>query len=393
MKKTFAQILSEQKSEVKSKMSKKVPEWSEYSLEYPSKLCTEQCSSSATARYKAKLMERVASSRRPQMDGETQGCKPRIADITGGLGVDCWAFSEVAEAVLHNEMNIELSDAVRKNFEVIGVQNATFSSVCITPDTVEEALSPFHPSIVFADPARREAGTGKKVFKLEDCTPDILTLKQKLLEISENIVIKLSPMADISLVCKSLGECVREVHVLGSGGPSGECKELLIWMQRDWKGPLSITVADAGGSQNTITFTPGEEAESTAQPAEEIAPGDILMEPSAALMKAGCYNLLCQKFSLRKLSASTHLYVAQSIPDEIIGLVKCFTIKEVLPMNGASMKSLSKVYPRADVTARNIPMTSDQLRVKLKVAPGDGLHIFGCHSDALGRILLITSRL
>lgn len=391
MKKTFAQILSEQKSEVKSKMSKKVPEWSEYSLEYPSKLCTEQCSSSATARYKAKLMERVASSRRPQMDGETQGCKPRIADITGGLGVDCWAFSEVAEAVLHNEMNIELSDAVRKNFEVIGIQNTTFSSICITEETVDEALASFRPTIIFADPARREAGTGKKVFRLEDCTPDILSLKDKLLSISENIVMKISPMADISLVCKSIGDCVREVHVLGTGGASGECKELIIWMQREWHEGYSITVADTSGA--SISFSPLDESSARMSIADSIAAGSILLEPSAALMKAGCFSLLSDRFSLAKLGTSTHLYISDGVPEALAALCKRFRILEVLPFSGSAMKSLSKEYPRADVTARNIPMTSDQLRVKLKVAPGDGLHIFGCHSDALGRILLITSRL
>ncbi|MCQ2141915.1 MAG: hypothetical protein MJY83_06165 [Bacteroidales bacterium] len=391
MKKTFAEILSEQKAELTSKMSKKVPEWSGYTLEYPSKLCTEQCSSSATARYKASLLERVASSRRPQMAGDTEGCKPRIADITGGLGVDCWAFSQIAEAVLHNEMNTELSEAVRKNFEVIGIQNTTFSSICITEEAVDEALASFRPTIIFTDPARREAGTGKKVFRLEDCTPDILSLKDKLLSISENIVMKISPMADISLVCKSIGDCVREVHVLGTGGASGECKELIIWMQRDWHDGYSITVADTSGA--SISFSPLDESSARMSIAASIAAGSILLEPSAALMKAGCFSLLSDRFSLAKLGTSTHLYVSDGAPEELAALCKRFRILEVLPFSGSAMKSLSKEYPRADVTARNIPMTSDQLRVKLRVAPGDGLHIFGCHSDRLGRLLLVTERI
>lgn len=449
MKKSFADILSEQLRDTETRMAKKVPEWSEYGLEYPTRLSTEQCSSSATARYKSMLMQRIARTEGSsvQKRGGTQGigviresaegseeARPRIADITGGLGVDSWAFAGMSETVLHNEMNAALSDTVRKNFRNMGITNVVHSSICISEDTVDDALGWFRPDIIFADPSRREAGSGKRVFLLQDCTPDILNLKDKLLQISPDVVVKLSPMADISLICKQLGENVREVHVLGSGGPSGECKELLVWMRRDWSGGCRIVIADAesvlegisgkrterkeaADKEHRVHGAYGELLEHEKEAADEerrtgalafktyeeeradvalaatLQRGDFLIEPSAALMKGGCFALLCERFQLRKLGVSTHLYTGQGFPAALHALCKCFRIVEVLPLNGGSMRDCGRRYPHTEVTARNIPMSSEQLRTRMKISPGrTDTHIFGCRIDALGNSLVVTER-
>ena len=116
----------------------------------------------------------------------------------------------------------------------------------------------------------------------------------------------------------------------------------------------------------------------------------FLFEPGKALLKAGAFDLPC-RYGLTKIGRHTHLYTGQ-VPDELKPFGKCFEILEVLPLNNKTIKELGKRYPQASVTARNIPITSDQLRKKLGVKDGGNIHIFGLHSDAKNcNILLICS--
>jgi len=184
----------------------KVPEWGSRSdLLYPTRLCTEQCSSAATATYKASIAERM-------------GWK-RIADLTGGLGVDSWYLARRSEAVLHNEADGLLSESVRENFAALGTMNIKTRSMMVEPGNVSEVLDGFGPDVVFMDPARRSE-SGKKVFLIEDCQPDVLGLKDEIFAICRWIFLKLSPMADITMAVERLGN-VTEVHTVATGG---ECK-------------------------------------------------------------------------------------------------------------------------------------------------------------------------
>ena len=173
--------------EVRRKLRLKVPEWYAVpSLRYPFRLSGEQCSSAETASYKAAVAS-VAGR--------------RIADLTGGLGVDSWAFSKVAAAVLYNEMKPELAAAAEHNFRELGVENVTVRNCRLEPGNVGEVLDGFEPDIIFLDPARRSED-GRKVFRLEDCQPDVLKLLPELFSAAPLVLLKLSPMADITLVCK-----------------------------------------------------------------------------------------------------------------------------------------------------------------------------------------------
>ncbi len=216
--------------EVRRKLRLKVPEWYEVpSLRYPFRLSGEQCSSSETAFYKASVAARVGS---------------RIADLTGGLGVDSWAFSRVATEVLYNEMKPELAAAADRNFRELGVENVTVRNCQIEPGNVSEVLDGFEPDIIFLDPARR-AEDGRKVFRLEDCQPDVLRLLPELFSAAPLVLLKLSPMADITLVCRQLGS-VREVHVVAA---DGECKELLLLLERGY-GSYTTVIYENGSILN-----------------------------------------------------------------------------------------------------------------------------------------------
>ena len=406
------------------KLRKKLPEWVACTgLVYPSSLCTEQCSSSDTARYKASIISRIVneyvdsvastSSATGKVGSATENkmvTEPvevtigirktgRIADLTGGLGVDSWAFSEVAGEVLYNEMNPELAAAARHNFKALGVTNIFIKNQEATSGSLKEILGDFEPDVIFLDPARRDS-SGKKVFLLEDCSPDVLKMLPELFKISRFVFLKLSPMADITMAVERLdrtyeeyldktsgkgwnGQWVREVHVVASGG---ECKELLILLDREWKEGYSLTCREDG---KMLTFTPEEIAGAkAAYPDSSFA--RIIFEPGKSLTKAGVFNVICERFGLVKLARFTHLYtigepLSETELEESIKQFKDFGkvyfVKEVLPLNKASMKDVGKRYPHSEVSAKNIPMSSDELRARLKVKSGDDAHIFGARIE------------
>ncbi|MBQ3872676.1 MAG: hypothetical protein II791_02570, partial [Bacteroidales bacterium] len=366
--------------EVRRKLRLKVPEWHAVpSLRFPLRLSGEQCSSTETALYKASVV----------LDEGAPSSK-RVADLTGGLGVDAWAFSKVASAVLYNEMNPALAAAAGHNFKALGADNIIVANHAVGDVPVSEILGSFRPDVIFLDPARRGEG-GRKVFRLEDCSPDVSALMPELYDACAHILLKLSPMADITMLCTRLPG-VRHVHVVEA---EGECKELLLWFERGWKGGYDITVY-AGGK--TLTFTPEEEASAKAELVDGGFSGGLdmpgagaLFEPGKALLKSGAFKLPCARFGLRKLGVNTHLYASAHVVPELAAFGKWFTVREVLPFSGKAMKTFKGL--RADVTSRGLPLTSDELRKRCGVLPGDGtVHIFGA-STAHGSVLILSERI
>ena len=419
--------------EGRRRLRKKLPEWVACTgLVYPSSLCAEQCSSSDTARYKASIVQRIfneyvgtvasmvgdpcrttgsatkgtesvpdknSPTTRNQSVTElaevTIPSRGKVADLTGGLGVDSWAFSEVAEEVLYNEMNPALAAAARHNFKALGVTNIFIKNSEATSDSLKDIFGDFRPDVIFLDPARRDSA-GKKVFLLEDCSPDVLKILPELFGISRFVLLKLSPMADITMAVERLdrtyeeylekasgkgwnGQWVREVHVVASGG---ECKELLILLDGEWNEGYSLTCREDG---KTLTFKPEEITKAKAgYPDSTFA--RIIFEPGKSLTKAGVSNAICERFGLVKLARFTHLYtISEPLSDSeseqrtapLKDFGKVFYVKEIRPLNKSSMKDVGKRYPHSEVSAKNIPMSSDELRTRLKVKSGDDAHIFG----------------
>lgn len=366
--------------EVRRKLKNKVPEWySVPSLIYPFRLSGEQCSSSETAKYKARVI-RCHSER-------SEGIL-KIADLTGGMGVDSWAFSAVAGEVLYNEMNEELEKATELNFKELNINNVRFGSRKVEVGKVKEVLNGFEPDVIFLDPARR-AEDGRKVFLIEECQPDVVGLLPELFAVCRYEMVKLSPMADIAMACKRL-EHVKEVHVVASGG---ECKELLFVLDREWEGEHSVVVFEGGAVMEIPDQVGNDGFEVKYEVPKE---GDILFEPGKALAKAGAFNLPCERFGMTKLGIHTHLYTSETVPEGLEPFGKWFEVLAVRPLNNRTMKEAGKRCPQAEVTARNIPMTSDLLRKKMGCASGGSVHLFGVRLDAgegAGNYLIETKRI
>ena len=413
--------------ESRRKLKGKVQEWYEQDgMIFPLKLSAEQCSSSATGKYKAELAERIVkgfldSLRSLEMTEEQSDSGNRewtIADLTGGLGVDSWFFSQKASKVVYCEMQEPLCKAATYNYKILNAENIIVNNLMVTSESCK-MLTEYAPDIIYMDPARRGEG-GKKVFLIEDCTPDVLGLKENLFKISRHLLIKLSPMADITMVCDRLGDTCREVHVVATGG---ECKELLIWMDRDWHQEATIHAVELNSNIPISAFT-FRQSENVAlkdcwqcggidmpPPARGCMSGRsqatgvngatcqqsaaYLFEPGKALMKAAPYNLIASRFGISKLGKSTHYYIVDSTQkaEELKLYGKVFVIKEWLSLDKRNIKEVGKKYPKAEVTARNIPMDTDTLRKKLGVTSGDDAHIFGLKSDSEGNLLIVADRI
>ena len=334
----FADILKNIQLREQDKLESKLPSWAGFDLVVPESLNLQQCSSEITARYKASLVK--------------PGC--RVADLTGGLGADSWAFANVASELWYNERNEELCTAVKHNFAVLGLSNVVFNSFDIAPSEQEwrDALAVFAPDVIYLDPARRDAA-GRKLFLLEDCSPDVLALMPALLDIAPRVIVKVSPMADLTMLERRLNGVLEGLHVVGAGG---ECKELLCICSRNasFRG---VQLFEDGFVFDNCTVSRKE---------------PMLFVPSAAMVKSG----LGPGISISSYS------------EELSHFGKYYTIVDNLPFASSVIKTLARRFPQAEVTARGLPLSSEELRKKLGVKPGGSIHIFACVLDGERRLLV-----
>lgn len=393
--------------ECRRKIRAKLPEWYDIpELIYPDRISSEQASSSYTASYKADVANSILRGNETDRAGQY-----RIADLTGGLGVDSLAFSKIAAPVLYNEMDSRKASAATHNFPLLGSTNIVVTNYCVSKDSpFWQALKDFNPDLVFLDPARR-SDNGNKVFLLEDCSPDVLTLLPEIFNISGNLLLKLSPMADITMLVNRLhsyGGKTKEVHVVSTGG---ECKELLLWVVPD--NADEVKIGDASGDSNNhspmaLSGIPqvyeliiNENGQIIRQPSDEeshakaillnnedeFRSAEMLFEPGKAVSKAGIFNTLCTRFNLHKAGLSTHIYfnsgneIQGSEIDPLKPFGKLYKILEIAKFNKQSIKEFSKKFPNAEVTAKNIPVKSEELKAKLKCKSGGDIHIFGIRLD------------
>ena len=357
----------------RAKARTKLPLWyAEPGLLYPQSLSLEQCSSQATALYKQRFVH----------SGD------RLADLTGGLGVDSWSLSQAAASVDYFERSEELCDCARHNFSALGRDNITVHCAETTPVMLSRIPSDTY-SLIYLDPARR-GRDGGRVYSLRDCEPDITALRPELLRIAPRILLKASPMADIRVLLSELPEA-SEVHILSS---ENECKEVLVLMLRDNAVPagnIPITAVELSSGEDVAEFhfTLREENEAAADLA---APSEItgyLLEPSPAILKSGAFKLPAVRFGLRKISASTHFYTAPAPVEHFPGKIR--RIIEVLPFHKGAIRDFRKKYPACSVTARNFPMTSDELRRRLGTSESDTLRVLATTASDGSRLLIVST--
>lgn len=348
--------------EARQLLRKKVPEWSDNEdLLFPPHLSIEQCSSEATARYKASLVQ-----------GQS------FLDLTAGLGVDSFYLSQRFQKLACVEKNPELCELLRHNFSVLG------ANIQVHNETAEVYLFNCEPvDCIFIDPARRDV-YGRKTVSIADCTPDVLKLQDLLLQKAPTVMIKLSPMLDIS---KALGElrCVKQVHVVAV---ANECKELVFILERGFSGQTELCCVNLQTAQPEMRFTLDEERDCPLKLAETI--GKYLYEPNVALLKAGCFKLPCERFGVLKLHKNSHLYTSENLIPDFPGRI--FSVEAWADYNKKLKRDLLADVEKASVAVRNFPLSVEELRKTLKISDGDAVYLFATTLKGERKVLLKTTK-
>ena len=293
-----------------------------------------------------------------------------MVDLTGGYGVDTYFLSDSFSSIDYVEQNAELCRIAEHNFQ-FKIQNSKFK---INNSTAEEFLaSAGQYDLIFLDPARRDSHGGK-VFRLEDCTPNVVELLPTLLGHGKRILIKLSPMLDLTQAVNALSSVTWDIYVVAI---KNEVKELLLLSG----GTGQITAIDLDKKDQAFTFTREEESNSeavlqcnglTAERSNSPKDGQekhmlFLYEPNAAILKAGAYKLVAERFGLHKLDVNTHLYCSEELVADFPG--------RVWRING---ERLAVRGERANVLTRNYPLTPEALKKKLHLRDGGTAYVIGC---------------
>ncbi len=341
---------------------------------YPVRLSCEQCSSEATARYKASILpsfqgEELRSIGLPVAVRRT--IRGRLLDLTGGYGVDTYFLSEHFDHTDYVEQNAELCRIAEHNFQRPTPTLPKGKEITVHNCTAEEFLSsPLHGGkeggydLIFLDPARRDS-YGGKVFRLEDCTPNVVELLPALLTHGKRIMIKLSPMLDITQAVTTLSQVTWDIYVVAI---KNEVKEVLLLSG----GSGRITAIDLSKKEQAFTFTREEEqATQTKMVNGTWSNGTWIYEPNAAILKAGAYKLVAQRFGLQKLDVNTHLYTSETLVPDFPGRV--WKVKEPTPT-----LPKGKEIKQANVLVRNYPLTAEQLKKKLHLRDGGTVYVIGC---------------
>ena len=343
------------------KACEKLPRWSQVDgLWYPPVLSMEQCSSELTAKYKATIVSRLL----PE-------CSERrcFADLTGGYGIDFSYMASLFSTSVYVERNAELCRIAEHNFSLLKL----VGSSVVYADSTEFLYQRIAPcDLIFLDPARRD-DVGRKTVAVADCTPDVVQLQDRLMEVGRYIMVKLSPMLDISAALSVLRH-VSEVHVVSV---KGECKELLFVLDKLYEGQPVYYAVNLGTSDQIFTCTHEEKNRALLRVASEhvaSACATYIYEPHASILKAGLQDVLCERYAVEKLHPMSNLFVSPSPVQDFPG--RGFEIVASSGFGKKELRAMLAGITKANITVRNFPTSVAELRKKLRLAEGGDVYLF-----------------
>ena len=388
---------------------KKLPQWASCEgIIYPPHISMEQCSSQFTDQYKSEIAQTLltpAVTVRARMsdsaESDTQETKTGVrvtdspesdtlvarssmVDLTGGFGVDFSYLARGFSQATYLERQRHLCDLAEHNMAALGLDQARI--VC--GDGVEYLRQMDPVDFIYLDPARRDEH-GSRTYAIEDCTPNVLELRDLLLAKSQCTLVKLSPMLDWRKAVADFDGTVREVHIVATGN---ECKELLLVLgQQVHEEPSAPRVFCVNDNQridyDSAAYTQGLRIGGKPLPEAK----NYLYEPNASIMKAGCFDLVEERFGVTQVGPSSHLFVSATPVADFPG--RGFAIEAIGGMNKKDIKRLLNGTKQANIAVRNFPLTAPQLRKKLKLADGGPVYLFGTTMQGCDHVLLRTSKI
>ncbi|GAB3228882.1 RsmD family RNA methyltransferase [Algoriphagus aestuariicola] len=342
-----------QQISARQKAAKKLPEWAgNPDLLFPASISLEQSSSEETARFKAT---------------GTQG--KTLIDLTGGFGVDFYYLSRGFEQGVYCERQAELFQISKHNLEILGPGNFDFHEGDGL-DYLKTSSEKF--DLIYADPARRGAGN-EKLYKLQDCEPDVVSAWQLLKEKGTQILIKVSPMLDISQAWSEIPD-IQQITVVSV---KNEVKELLLFWKKGIEGnSKQIRICDLGSGYPDFVFKPEEEVDAISQLGEA---EKYLIEPRSSILKAGAFKLFGERFGLKKLDTNSHLFTSSALPEAIPARV--FEIVEEVPAKKSELKSR---FPQGKVNVlfRNYATKPEEFKKKFGLKDGGEKYLIGTKSPS-----------
>lgn len=340
-------------------------------LWFPSALLAQQCTSDAVARYHSSLL------------GEDER---HVLDMTAGLGIDAMHIMCGGKRVCMCEISECAAEALRHNTSLMGIDDAEV--VCADSSEWIKSVASDGFDVIFIDPARRDSTHGRRLRSLTECSPNVVELLGEMLRVAPRVLVKASPMLEISELARSL----RHIHSVTAVGHKRSCSELLIDLRRSADSDAmtvgAVTLDDEGRTSASVYFACDDvSTDSYRSP----APGLVWYEPYAPVMKAGRFGQLSSRYGICQLSRHGHVYICepQDAPASFPGLK--YTITEVVKASKAEMRRLGKLYAPtgADVAVRHYPMTAEELRRAMGITRSSATRIIGCR-DAQDRKWLVV---
>lgn len=361
--------------EARKRLKGKLPEWYENAeLIMGGRVPAEQCSSEVTARYKRSIIEGLGF-RVESLEMQS------LCDMTGGMGIDFWYMSEGMKQAIYTERNETLCEIAKHNFEVL--KDGRHPEIEIRLGDGQKLPIP-SVDIIYLDPARR-AGDGSRVYAMEDCEPNIVAWQDELLQKAKMVLVKLSPMVDLTDVLRKL-KGVTDVYIVGV---KNECKEVLVKQAH----ALGDSLYARGVTVHCVDFLTDktiEDSYNLSDIAEITVVSDgvksYLYEPDVTLMKAQAFGSLCHRFPVYQLDYETHLMTSDEFIADFPGRI--FEVEEVIPFSSKVMKRLKKEISQANIATRNFVMTAEELQKRSGIKDGGEVYLFGTKVKDMGQILL-----
>lgn len=339
-------------------------------FQFPSSLAAEQCTSDELAEFHASLIPTGTN----------------VIDMTCGLGIDTFHFARNGCTVTSIELNPEYAECARANAAVLGLPSVNI----INADSKEWLINNplVKADIIFIDPARRGT-SGQRLFSLEDCSPNVIELIPLLKNRCSRIIIKASPMLDVSATTKVLDPYIQDLYITGN---KRECKELVAILDFRKRDERKVCIHTVIG--NRVIFSFDMDSESTS-PIRESLPkvGDILHEPWPAIVKSGAFKLLASRYDLSPIARDTHLYHSAKANEQFPG--NLYRIISINPYNKSGIKLTSSMASgKAQVACKNFGITPEHLAAKLRIKNSDNeLRIWGVKDHLCNRILISATRM
>lgn len=338
---------------------------------FPDKLVAEQSTSDVLARWHA---------------GIVADCD-KVIDLTAGLGIDLFHIAKTARMATAVELDPARAEALRHNAAELALENVEV--VCADCRDVVASAAAGSFDAAFIDPARRGSG-GERVFALADCAPDVTSLQSGILKMALRLVVKMSPMLDLTNTMREL-PLAEEIQVIGT--PT-ECKELVAVVRDSEPASKKLVAVTLSGLHARVVETTVSDWSAGKVVYGMPVAGDLLAEPLPAVMKLGMYADLCARFGLKKIAPNTQLYFypeGVSADENCQSAVRFERIVEVVPYKSGEIKRFRNRYPRASVGCRNFPISAEALRGKLRVKEGDAHRVVGV-TDSDGAPWLIIAQ-